>query len=46
MDMTLAVIAHLHGEEEAADLAEGVEYEWHRDPSWDQFAAKHGLAGA
>jgi transcriptional regulator GlxA family with amidase domain len=44
MDMTLALIARLHGEELAAGLADRVELEWHRDPSWDPFAAKAGLA--
>lgn len=43
MDMTLALIARLHGEELALRVADGVEYEWHRDPSWDPFAAKNGL---
>jgi transcriptional regulator GlxA family with amidase domain len=46
MDMTLALIARLHGEELAAGLADRVELEWHRDPSWDPFAAKAGLAGS
>ena len=43
MDMTLALIAHLHGEELAVQIADRVEYDWHRDPSWDPFAAKHGV---
>ena len=43
MDMTLALIAHLHGDELAARVADRVEYDWHRDPSWDPFAAKHGV---
>jgi transcriptional regulator GlxA family with amidase domain len=43
MDMTLALIARLHGDELASDVADGVELEWHRDPSWDPFAAKYGL---
>lgn len=42
MDMTLALIAHLHGDELAARVADGVEYDWHRDSSWDPFAAMHG----
>lgn len=45
MDMTLAVIAGLHGEPLAGDLAEAVEYEWHRDPAWDPFAARWGAEG-
>jgi transcriptional regulator GlxA family with amidase domain len=43
MDMTLALIGRLHGEQLAADVADRVELEWHRDPGWDPFAAKHGL---
>jgi transcriptional regulator GlxA family with amidase domain len=43
MDMTLALIARLHGDQLAADLADGVELEWHRDPDWDPFAAKNTL---
>ena len=43
MDMTLAVIARTCGEDVATGLADGVEYEWHRDPDWDPFAAKYGL---
>jgi transcriptional regulator GlxA family with amidase domain len=44
MDMALALIAHLHSEELALQTADAVEYEWHRDPNWDPFAAKNGLA--
>jgi len=43
MDMSLALIAHLHGEELATRLADAVEYDWHRDSEWDPFAVKHGL---
>jgi transcriptional regulator GlxA family with amidase domain len=43
MDMTLALIARLHGDHLATDVADGVELEWHRDPGWDPFAAEHGL---
>jgi len=43
MDMTLALIAHLHGDEVATRVADEVEYDWHRDWSWDPFAAKHGV---
>jgi transcriptional regulator GlxA family with amidase domain len=46
MDMTLALIAQLHGDQVALGVADGIEYEWHRDPSWDPFAAKNGLVGA
>jgi transcriptional regulator GlxA family with amidase domain len=46
MDMALALIAHLHGDEVASLVADGVEYEWHRDASWDPFAAVYGLGRA
>lgn len=42
MDMTLAVIARLCGDRAAEDLADAVEYDWHRDPGWDPFAARWG----
>jgi putative intracellular protease/amidase len=45
IDMALAVIAHLLGQQRASDVADGIEYEWHRDPGWDPFAAKNGLVG-
>jgi transcriptional regulator GlxA family with amidase domain len=44
MDMALALIAQLHTEEVAVQVADAVEYEWHRDATWDPFAAKNGLA--
>ncbi len=43
IDMALHVIARLFGDETAERLAQGTEYEWHRDPAWDPFAAKAGL---
>lgn len=46
MDMALALIERLHGEESALGVADAVEYDWHRDPTWDPFAAKNGLATA
>lgn len=45
MDMALSVIADMAGAEVAEGIALVTEYEWHRDPSWDPFAAKHGLVG-
>jgi transcriptional regulator GlxA family with amidase domain len=39
MDMTLALIARLHGDRLASRVAHGVELDWHRDPEWDPFAA-------
>lgn len=43
MDMALSLIGHLHGNDLALQSADAVEYEWHRDPDWDPFAAKNGL---
>lgn len=43
MDMTLAAIAHLFGKATAEEIAEGTEYEWHDDASWDPFAKSSGL---
>ena len=35
MDMALAMIARLYGEELAKKVADGTEYQWHRDPNVD-----------
>lgn len=43
IDMTLAVIARLAGADVAERIAVRMEYEWHRDASWDPFARIHGL---
>jgi transcriptional regulator GlxA family with amidase domain len=43
MDMALAVVARIAGQQMSELLAVGTEYEWHRDPSWDPFAKVHGL---
>jgi transcriptional regulator GlxA family with amidase domain len=43
MDMALAVIAKIVGQEAAELLATGTEYEWHRDAGWDPFARVHNL---
>jgi transcriptional regulator GlxA family with amidase domain len=43
IDMTLAVIARLITREAAEQIAIRMEYDWHRDPSWDPFAKIHGL---
>lgn len=37
IDMALAVIARLYGNDWAEQIAAGTEYEWHRDPTWDPF---------
>lgn len=43
MDMALAAVAHLLGQEKADWMAEGSEYDWHKDPAWDPFAERCGL---
>jgi len=43
IDMALAVIARMQGEETSKNLAVATEYEWHRDADWDPFAKIHGL---
>jgi transcriptional regulator GlxA family with amidase domain len=43
IDMTLAVIARLVSNGAAERIAVGMEYDWHRDASWDPFAKVHGL---
>lgn len=43
IDMTLHVVSRLLGLPVAERMADEIEHEWHRDPSWDPFAAKNGL---
>jgi transcriptional regulator GlxA family with amidase domain len=43
IDMALAAIAKLTNRELAEQIAVLMEYDWHRDPSWDPFAKVHGL---
>ena len=43
IDMSLALIGKLLGQEIAEQVAIRAEYEWHRDARWDPFAAVHGL---
>jgi transcriptional regulator GlxA family with amidase domain len=43
MDMSLAVIGKLLGQETADQIAIWTEYEWHREAGWDPFAKIHGL---
>jgi transcriptional regulator GlxA family with amidase domain len=43
IDMALAVIARLSGEQISQALTVATEYEWHRDANWDPFAKIHGL---
>lgn len=38
LDVTLAFIEHIYGENVATGLANSMEYQWHRDPHWDPFA--------
>ena len=43
IDMSLALIAKLHGEETVEKVAAVAEYDRHRDAGWDPFAKRHGL---
>lgn len=43
MDMSLALIARILGQESAENIAVWTEYEWHREAGWDPFAKIHGL---
>jgi transcriptional regulator GlxA family with amidase domain len=43
IDMALAVVSRLAGQQTADLLATATEYEWHRDADWDPFARVHGL---
>ncbi len=43
MDMSLAVIARLHGVEVARKIAIAAEYEWQEEADRDPFARLHGL---
>lgn len=43
MDMSLAVIGKILGNETAEQIATWTEYEWHSDAGWDPFARIHGL---
>lgn len=40
MDMSLHVVERLFGPAKAEQLANEIEYEWHRDAAWDPFADK------
>jgi transcriptional regulator GlxA family with amidase domain len=44
MDMTAALIKHLHGAEVARDVTDFLELEVHTDPAWDPFARGTGSA--
>jgi hypothetical protein len=43
MDMSLAAISRIAGEQVSEALAMAAEYDWHRDSTWDPFAKVHGL---
>ncbi len=43
IDMSLALIASLLGQQTAEDVSTAAEYDWHRDPDWDPFADHYGL---
>ncbi len=38
IDMALHIVARLYGEKAAQNLANGTEYQWHKDPTQDPFA--------
>jgi hypothetical protein len=46
MDGMLAFIAHLYGDEFATNEANSVEYDWHKNATWDPFAAIWNVTGA
>jgi transcriptional regulator GlxA family with amidase domain len=43
IDMSLAAISRMAGEQIGNALAMAAEYDWHRDSTWDPFAKVHGL---
>ena len=43
MDMSLALIKSVLGQETAEQVAFWTEYDWHQDPDWDPFAELHKL---
>ena len=43
MDMALAVLADLYGDEVARNMAQSCEYTWHEDANTDPFAESAGL---
>ncbi len=43
MDMALAFMARVLGQDKAEQAADWAEYDWHKDATWDPFAAKAGL---
>jgi transcriptional regulator GlxA family with amidase domain len=43
IDMSLAAISRIAGEQISNALAMAAEYDWHRDATWDPFAKLHGL---
>jgi transcriptional regulator GlxA family with amidase domain len=43
IDIALSWVASVWGQEVAEGLATGMEYEWHKDASWDPFSEVYGL---
>jgi transcriptional regulator GlxA family with amidase domain len=43
IDMALALIARVAGDDIAERVARATEYDWHRDSAWDPFASLAGL---
>ncbi len=44
MDMALAMIANIYDQETAEQVANGAEYDWHKDASYDPFSKIYGLS--
>ena len=42
IDMALGFVSDQFGRDTALQVARGIEYEWHEDPSWDPFAELYG----
>ncbi|KAF5856233.1 hypothetical protein ETB97_007686 [Aspergillus alliaceus] len=43
IDVTLAWVEEVFGVKVAEEIAQGMEYEWHRDPTHDPFAERDGV---
>ncbi|KAK1972785.1 DJ-1/PfpI family protein [Colletotrichum sublineola] len=46
IDATLGFIEEVYGAANATYIADMMEYDWHRDPSWDPYADKFNVTGA
>ncbi|TEA17959.1 Isonitrile hydratase [Colletotrichum sidae] len=45
IDATLAFIEEVFGEADAVSIADLMEYDWHRDSTWDPYAEKFNVTG-